>query len=33
MMVTLVAPKGAVTPFGTTPRVKAYRVAGTFRSA
>jgi lipoprotein-releasing system permease protein len=31
MMVTLVAPKGAVTPFGTTPRVKAYRVAGTFR--
>jgi len=31
MMVTLVAPKGAVTPFGTTPRVKAYRVAGIFR--
>jgi lipoprotein-releasing system permease protein len=31
MMVTLVAPKGAVTPFGTTPRVKAYRIAGTFR--
>jgi len=31
MMLTLVAPKGAVTPFGTTPRVKAYRVAGTFR--
>jgi lipoprotein-releasing system permease protein len=31
MMVTLVAPKGAVTPFGTTPRVKTYRVAGTFR--
>ena len=29
-MVTLVAPKGAVTPFGTTPRVKTYRVAGTF---
>jgi lipoprotein-releasing system permease protein len=29
-MVTLVAPKGAVTPFGTTPRVKAYRVSGTF---
>jgi lipoprotein-releasing system permease protein len=29
-MVTLVAPKGAVTPFGTTPRVKSYRVAGTF---
>jgi lipoprotein-releasing system permease protein len=31
MMVTLVAPRGAVTPFGTTPRIKAYRVAGTFR--
>ena len=31
MMVTLVAPKGAVTPFGTTPRVKTYRVGGTFR--
>ena len=31
MMVTLVAPKGAVTPFGTTPRIKAYRLAGTFR--
>ena len=31
MMVTLVAPKGAVTPFGTTPRIKAYRVSGTFR--
>jgi lipoprotein-releasing system permease protein len=31
MMVTLVAPKGAVTPFGTTPRIKSYRVAGTFR--
>jgi len=31
MMVTLVAPKGAVTPFGTTPRVKSYRLAGTFR--
>ena len=31
MMVTLVAPKGADTPFGTTPRVKAYRIAGTFR--
>ena len=30
MNVTLVAPKGAVTPFGTTPRVKTYRVAGTF---
>jgi lipoprotein-releasing system permease protein len=31
MMVTLVAPKGAVTPFGTTPRVKSYRLGGTFR--
>jgi len=31
MMVTLVAPRGAVTPFGTTPRVKAYRISGTFR--
>ena len=30
MNVTLVAPKGAVTPFGTTPRIKTYRVAGTF---
>jgi lipoprotein-releasing system permease protein len=30
-MVTLIAPKGAVTPFGTTPRIKTYRVAGTFR--
>jgi lipoprotein-releasing system permease protein len=29
--VTLIAPKGAVTPFGTTPRIKTYRVAGTFR--
>jgi lipoprotein-releasing system permease protein len=29
--VTLVAPKGAVTPFGTTPRIKTYRVAGTFK--
>jgi lipoprotein-releasing system permease protein len=31
MMVTLVAPNGAVTPFGSTPRLKTYRVAGTFR--
>ena len=30
MTVTLVAPKGAVTPFGTTPRIKTYRIAGTF---
>jgi lipoprotein-releasing system permease protein len=29
--VTLVAPRGAVTPFGTTPRIKTYRVAGTFK--
>jgi len=27
---TLIAPKGDVTPFGTTPRVKTYRIAGTF---
>lgn len=31
MAVTLIAPKGAATPFGTTPRVKTYRVAGTFK--
>jgi lipoprotein-releasing system permease protein len=30
MSVTLVAPKGDITPFGTTPRVKSYRVGGTF---
>jgi lipoprotein-releasing system permease protein len=28
--ITLVAPKGAVTPMGTTPRVKPYRVAAVF---
>jgi lipoprotein-releasing system permease protein len=28
--ITLVAPKGAVTPMGTTPRIKAYRVLGVF---
>jgi lipoprotein-releasing system permease protein len=28
--ITLIAPRGAVTPFGTTPRVKTYRLAGTF---
>jgi lipoprotein-releasing system permease protein len=28
--VTLVAPRGTVTPFGTTPRVKTYAVSGTF---
>jgi lipoprotein-releasing system permease protein len=30
MSLTLVAPKGDVTPFGTTPRVKSYRIGGTF---
>jgi lipoprotein-releasing system permease protein len=29
-MVTLVAPRGAVTPMGTTPRIKAYKVAAVF---
>jgi len=29
--ITLIAPKGAVTPFGTTPRIKTYPVAGVFR--
>ena len=29
--ITLLSPRGAVTPFGTTPRVKAYRVAGVFK--
>lgn len=29
--VTLLAPRGASTPFGTTPRVKAYIIAGTFQ--
>jgi lipoprotein-releasing system permease protein len=28
--ITLVAPRGAVTPFGTTPRIKAYKVAAVF---
>src|SRR3954447_346303 len=31
MPITLIAPRGNVTPFGTTPRVKSYAVAGTFR--
>jgi len=31
MTITLIAPKGNITPFGTTPRVKTYTVAGTFR--
>jgi lipoprotein-releasing system permease protein len=30
MTVTLLAPRGAATPFGATPRIKTYRVAGTF---
>jgi len=29
--ITLIAPKGDVTPFGSTPRIKTYRVAGTFK--
>jgi lipoprotein-releasing system permease protein len=29
-MVTLVAPRGAVTPMGTTPRIKPYRIAAVF---
>jgi lipoprotein-releasing system permease protein len=29
-MVTLVSPRGAVTPMGTTPRIKAYKVAAIF---
>ena len=28
--VTLVAPRGAVTPMGTTPRIKSYKIAGVF---
>jgi lipoprotein-releasing system permease protein len=31
MKITLIAPRGNVTPFGTTPRVKSYTIAGTFR--
>ncbi len=31
MTVTLVAPNGDATPFGSTPRMKTYRVAGTFK--
>ena len=30
MRVTLMAPRGTVTPFGVTPRIKSYVVAGTF---
>jgi lipoprotein-releasing system permease protein len=29
--ITLIAPKGNITPFGTTPRIKTYTVVGTFR--
>jgi len=29
--ITLIAPKGNVTPFGTTPRIKTYKVSGTFK--
>jgi lipoprotein-releasing system permease protein len=29
--ITLIAPRGNVTPFGTTPRIKTYTIAGTFR--
>jgi len=32
MRITLIAPRGNVTPFGTMPRVKAYTIAGTFDS-
>src|SRR5690606_28761840 len=28
--ITLVAPRGAVTPMGTTPRIKSYRIAAVF---
>src|ERR1700683_3163479 len=31
MQMTLIAPRGNVTPFGVTPRVKSYTVAGTFQ--
>ncbi len=31
MTVTLVSPNGDITPFGSTPRIKTYRVAGTFK--
>ncbi len=30
MQITLIAPRGDITPFGTTPRIKTYTVAGTF---
>jgi lipoprotein-releasing system permease protein len=28
--ITLVAPRGAVTPMGTTPRIKVYKIAAVF---
>ena len=31
MDLTLISPRGNVTPFGVTPRVKRYRIAGTFK--
>ncbi len=31
MTITLIAPRGNVTPFGVTPRIKTYTIAGTFR--
>lgn len=31
MQITLIAPRGNVTPFGVTPRVKSYTIAGTFK--
>ncbi len=31
MDITLMSPRGNVTPFGVTPRVKRYRIAGTFK--
>ena len=30
MSITLIAPRGNVTPFGVTPRIKTYRIVGTF---
>jgi len=30
MTITLIAPRGNVTPFGVTPRIKTYRIVGTF---
>ena len=31
MTITLIAPRGNVTPFGVTPRIKTYTIAGTFK--